>query len=87
MKHQDIFDFTKDYVVWAFVVNDKRNDQIKISIRSRGPVINTIANKYNGGGHKLASGCRLKTEDEVNMLLDELKNAATEYISTKEVNE
>lgn len=76
------FNFTADYVVWAFVVNDPRNDQIKISIRSRGPVINTIANKYNGGGHKLASGCRLKTEEEVDKLLNELKNAANEYVST-----
>jgi phosphoesterase RecJ-like protein len=81
------FNFTADYVVWAFVVNDPRNDQIKISIRSRGPVINTIANKYNGGGHKLASGCRLKTFDEVDKLLEELRIAAVEYVSTKEVNE
>ena len=76
------FNFTADYVVWTFVVEDKRNDQIKVSIRSRGPVINAIANKYNGGGHKLASGCRIKTMDEVDKLLDELKNAAKEYIST-----
>lgn len=81
------FNFTSDYVTWAFVVDDKRNDQIKVSIRSRGPIINTIANKYNGGGHKLASGCRLKTEEEVDNLLNELKIAAKEYISTKEDNE
>lgn len=76
------FNFTADYVVWTFVVEDKRNDIIKVSIRSRGPVINTIANKYNGGGHKLASGCRIKTMDEVDKLLEELKIAAKEYIST-----
>ena len=76
------FNFTQDYVAWAFVVNDPKNDQIKISIRSRGPIVNTIANKYNGGGHKLASGCRLKTEEEVDKLLNELKEASKEYIST-----
>ena len=76
------FNFTADYVCWAFVVNDPRNDQIKVSIRSRGPIINTIANRYNGGGHKLASGCRLKTEEEVNNLLKELKEASIEYVST-----
>ena len=81
------FNFTADYVVWTFVVNDQRNNQIKISIRSRGPVINTIANKYNGGGHKLAAGCRLKTEEEVDNLLEELRKAAVEYVSTKEANE
>ena len=76
------FNFTADYVVWTFVVDDKRNDQIKVSIRSRGPIVNTIANKYNGGGHNLAAGCRIKTMEEVDKLLEELKNAAREYIST-----
>lgn len=81
------FNFIDDFVVWCFVVNDERNDQIKISIRSRGPVINLIASRYNGGGHKLASGCRLKTDEEVDKLLNDLKDAAISYISTKETNE
>ena len=81
------FNFTQDYVAWAFVVNDTKNDQIKVSIRSRGPIINTIASRYNGGGHKLASGCRLKTEEEVDNLLNELKEASKEYISTLKDNE
>lgn len=81
------FNFINDYVVWAFVVSDTRNDIIKVSIRSRGPVINTIANNYNGGGHKLASGCRLKTMEDVDKLLDDLKAAAINYNSTKEVSE
>lgn len=76
------FNFTADYVVWTFIVDDKRNDQIKVSIRSRGPIVNTIANKYNGGGHKLAAGCRIKNIEDVDKLLEELKIAAKEYIST-----
>ena len=81
------FNFINDYVVWCFVVNDRRNNQIKVSIRSRGPVINTIANRYNGGGHKLAAGCRLKTDEEVDNLLEELKIASINYISTEKVSE
>ena len=76
------FNFVDDYVVWAFIVNDPKLDLIRVSIRSRGPIVNTIANKYNGGGHKLAAGCRIKTMEEVDKLLEELKNAAKEYIST-----
>ena len=76
------FNFVDDYVVWTFIVNDPKLDLIRVSIRSRGPVVNTIANKYNGGGHKLAAGCRIKTMEEVDKLLEELKNAAKEYIST-----
>ncbi|MCR5788041.1 MAG: bifunctional oligoribonuclease/PAP phosphatase NrnA [Bacilli bacterium] len=78
------FNFVEDYYVWCFIVNDKRNDIIKVSIRSRGPVINEIANKYNGGGHKLASGCRIKEEEDVNKLLEELKEAAIKYKESKE---
>ena len=36
----------------------------KVNIRSRGPVINEVALKFNGGGHKFASGARLKDRDE-----------------------
>jgi len=81
------FNFINDFVVWCFIVNDPRNNVIKVSIRSRGPVINTIANRYNGGGHNLASGCRLKTMEEVDELLNELKDAAVNYNSTKEASE
>ena len=81
------FNFTADYVLWAFVVKDSRNDLIKVSIRSRGPVVNTIANKYNGGGHKLAAGCRIKVMEDVDKLLNELKIAAKEYISTNKDSE
>lgn len=81
------FNFVQDYVIWCFVVRDSKNEMIKISIRSRGPIINTIANRYNGGGHKLASGCRLKTDEEVDKLLEELKNAAISYNSTEKISE
>ena len=37
-----------------------------------GIFINEIAEKFNGGGHKFASGARLKTEEEVNELFASL---------------
>ena len=52
------FYFIKELMCWMFVVYDERNDIYKANIRSRGPVINEVAAKYNGGGHKFASGCR-----------------------------
>lgn len=52
------FYFIKELMCWMFVVYDERNDIYKANIRSRGPVINEVATKYNGGGHKFASGCR-----------------------------
>jgi uncharacterized protein len=38
--------------VWATITEDVKNDQVRVSIRSRGPSINQIAEKYNGGGQK-----------------------------------
>lgn len=67
--------FIKELKVWAFSSYDEKNNIYKINIRSRGLVVNEVAEKFNGGGHKFASGARLKTEEEVNslfMALDEL---------------
>lgn len=64
--------FIKELKVWAFSSYDEKNEVFKINIRSRGLVINEIAEKFNGGGHKFASGARLKTEEEVNSLFNAL---------------
>ena len=68
-----------EVLVWALISEDIKNDQFKFNIRSRGPIINNIAEKYNGGGHKLASGARVKTMDEVNMLINDLDKICEEY--------
>ena len=53
------------------------NGMYKVSLRSNGNVdISGVAEKFNGGGHKFAAGCRFESEsaEEVKeMLLDELK--------------
>jgi len=72
--------YIEEALVWMTISEDVKNDIIKISIRSRGPVINTIAEKYHGGGHKLASGARVKNEQEVDFLIHELDRACEEYI-------
>ena len=50
----------------------------KINIRSRGLVINDVAEEYNGGGHKFASGARLKSEEEVDLLFEALDKRCKE---------
>ena len=74
------FNFIKDLYAWAFSSYDEKSDIYKINIRSRGPVINTVASKYNGGGHKFASGARIKLESDVDSLFKELDEATKEYI-------
>ena len=59
---------------------DTKNNIFKINIRSRGPVINKIAENYSGGGHKLASGARVMTLAEADKLIEELDQACQDYI-------
>ena len=49
--------------VWAMFI--EYPNEIRIRLRSRGPVINTLAEEYNGGGHPKAAGGRLEKWDEL----------------------
>ncbi len=72
--------YIEDFYVWLFVTYDEKNEIFKISIRSRGPVINELAQKYNGGGHVFSSGARCKTMEEVNALIADFDNLTREYV-------
>ena len=75
------FNFIKEILVWVTMTEDVKNNQIRISIRSRGPVINQVAEKYHGGGHKFASGARVKTMKEAMQIIDDLEQLLIEYQS------
>ena len=77
------YNFINELLVWMFVTEDIKNNMYKISIRSRGPIINEIASKYNGGGHKFACGARLETMDEVDNLIKELSEACANYENSR----
>ena len=64
--------FVNEILIWVFLTEDKKNNQIRANIRSRGPKINEIASKYGGGGHKLASGVRLDNWENADKLIDDL---------------
>lgn len=71
--------FIDELMVWVICSYDAKNSINKVSIRSRGPIINEVAAKYNGGGHKYASGARLKTIEEVDSLIEDLDEACLKY--------
>ena len=54
----------------CFFEQDK--DQIRANIRSEGPIINQIAERYDGGGHPKASGAMLDRWEVVEDLITEL---------------
>ena len=76
------FNYIKEVKVWAFASYDERQELYKINIRSRGPIINEIASKYNGGGHPLASGARVKNPDDIDKLFAELDEECKKYQKT-----
>lgn len=81
------FNHIEDVLVWLSATEDVKNSHIRISIRSRGPVINKIAEKYNGGGHKLASGARITSFEEVDLLVKDLDNVCKRYIESSDDDE
>lgn len=61
--------------IWVLVI--ELDNEIKVSIRSRDHEIDKVANKYDGGGHKLASGCKLKTLSDIDKLVKDLDKVIT----------
>lgn len=73
------FNFIKEIYAWAFSTLDEKSNIYKINIRSRGPIINEVAARHNGGGHIYSSGARIKTEEEVDELFEELDLVCKEF--------
>lgn len=73
------FNFIKEVMVWATITEDIKNDQYRVSIRSRGPEINKVAEGHGGGGHKFASGVRVKTIEEAMAIMKDLDLELAEY--------
>lgn len=51
----------------------------------KGPVINTLAEKYAGGGHPLASGATVKNWEEFDDLLDDMARVVAEYLKENNI--
>ena len=73
------FNYIKGVYVWTFVTYDAKNQIYKVNIRSKGPIINEIASKYQGGGHKFASGVRTQNKEEIENLMKDLDEACKAY--------
>ncbi|MEK5185930.1 bifunctional oligoribonuclease/PAP phosphatase NrnA [Solibacillus sp. FSL R5-0691] len=67
----------KNIRAWVMFIED--NDTIRVRIRSKGPVINGLAKKYNGGGHPLASGATAYSWEEADQVIEDLKVICSEY--------
>ena len=78
------FNYIDEIYVWIFITEDIKNENYRISIRSRGPIINSVAEKYNGGGHKFACGAKLKEMEKVDSLINDLDELCKRYLKEKD---
>lgn len=67
----------KECPMWALIMD--ASDIIRIRLRSRGPYVNHLANKYHGGGHNLASGGRLDSWDDLDVFVNLCDKLVREY--------
>lgn len=60
----------KNMKAWVLFIEEE--DTIRVRLRSKGPVINELATKYDGGGHPLAAGAKVNNWDEADQLISDL---------------
>ena len=81
------FNYIDGIIVWMFITEDVKNGNYRVSIRSRGPIVNTVAEKYNGGGHKFACGARFTDINLADDLVKDLDELCSKYKKDKEKRE
>ncbi|MDC2838843.1 bifunctional oligoribonuclease/PAP phosphatase NrnA [Limosilactobacillus mucosae] len=60
---------------WAIFVQQE-DGHYRIRLRSKGPFINELAKKHQGGGHPLASGAKARDEQEIKAVVSQLDELA-----------
>ena len=71
--------FVNEILVWVFLSEDIKSGLIRANIRSVGPYVNDTATLFGGGGHKYASGVKLKTWEDADKLVSALDELAKAY--------
>lgn len=69
----------KEIIMWIFFTEDPRLGKIRISFRSRGPIVNKLAAKYNGGGHVWASGTLVDSWDVVDQIIKDADQLCEDF--------
>ena len=73
----------KGVLCWlAFI--DTPEGEIRVRLRSRFAAINTIAEKYHGGGHACASGATVYSANEMQSLIQDADEHIRDYKATHE---
>jgi len=76
----------EDCPVWMLFA-EYENKIVRARLRSKGPAINLLANKYDGGGHPMACGANVGNWETVEKLLKDADDLVKEYKSNLKTNE
>ena len=78
-------DSIRGCICWAvFIENGDEEQSFRVRLRSRFVTINSIAEKYRGGGHACASGATVYGREEIEQLLADADKHVKEYKDTHE---
>ena len=78
-------DSIRGCISWiAFIETGDAEGSIRVRLRSRFVHINSIAEKYHGGGHACASGATVYSQEELEALLADTDAVVKEYKETHE---
>lgn len=63
--------------IWSLFTEDDRFEETgvkyAVSLRSRDVIVNDVAAQFHGGGHAVAAGAKLYSEEELPLILDALR--------------
>lgn len=65
--------------ILAWVVFIEEENSIRVRLRSKGPVINSLAKQFNGGGHPLAAGATAYSWEEAEKVVEALNEICRNY--------
>ena len=78
-------DAIRGCICWmVFIENGDAEGSIRVRLRSRFVHINSVAEKYRGGGHACASGATVYSREEMDALLADADALVKEYKETHE---
>jgi bifunctional oligoribonuclease and PAP phosphatase NrnA len=65
------------FPIWALFI--EYPDEIRIRLRSSGPTINELANRYGGGGHAKASGAKISSWADIETFVKDAEDVIKAY--------
>ncbi|MCF0119907.1 MAG: hypothetical protein HUJ64_09205, partial [Limosilactobacillus mucosae] len=75
-KHPRPLHLQESLTVFPAIFFEQEDGHYRIRLRSKGPFINELAKKHQGGGHPLASGAKARDEQEIKEVVSQLDELA-----------